>query len=320
MIMNNILRAIKENQKIGITFHSSPDGDSLGSALGLLLGLRKLNKDAYIISKEVIPDSFKYLPSSHLIDGNTAEVTEDTEVVIVLDCGDVKRISAHLNIKNKEYITINIDHHLSNELYADLNYVDSNSAAVSEIIYQMLKMLGIKLDKAIAECLYTSLVTDTGSFKFSGTTSVTHMVAGDLINTGFDFNRIHRLIFENIKYKKVKLIGNAIENLHLIKNKICVITLQQNVFSNLGLDDRVDTSDIINLGLEIDTVTVAALFKESPDGIKISLRSKEHIDVRKIAEKYNGGGHKKASGLFLKDKTLEEATKLIINDLEKELI
>lgn len=316
MIMNNILKKIKESNRIAITFHESPDGDSLGSALALMQGLNKLNKEVYILSKEKVPESFSFLPCSEEIDGLKHEVINETQCVIVLDCGDVKRINANLDFENRKYTLINIDHHMSNELYADLNYVDTNAAAVSEIVYQMLKIIGINITKDMAVCLYTSLITDTGAFKYSSTTSVTHAIAGDLVNTGIDFSEIHRIIYENKNFERIKFFGKAIEKMELVGDKICVITITKDMLLQNGNAKDTDTSDIIAFAMQIDTVEVALLIKETEVGIKASLRSKSKVDVRKIAEKFGGGGHIKASGLAMNDKTVEEARELIINEVE----
>lgn len=316
MIMNNILKKIKESNRIAITFHESPDGDSLGSALALMQGLNKLNKEVYILSKEKAPESFSFLPCSEEIDGLKHEVINETQCVIVLDCGDVKRINANLDFENRKYTLINIDHHMSNELYADLNYVDTNAAAVSEIVYQMLKIIGINITKDMAVCLYTSLITDTGAFKYSSTTSVTHAIAGDLVNTGIDFSEIHRIIYENKNFERIKFFGKAIEKMELVGDKICVITITKDMLLQNGNAKDIDTSDIIAFAMQIDTVEVALLIKETEAGIKASLRSKSKVDVRKIAEKFGGGGHIKASGLAMSDKTVEEARELIINEVE----
>ncbi|NMM65696.1 bifunctional oligoribonuclease/PAP phosphatase NrnA [Clostridium sp. P21] len=319
MIMNNILKEIKESNRIAITFHESPDGDSLGSALALMQGLKELNKEVYILCKEKVPESFAFLPCSEQIEGLKCDVISETECVIVLDCGDVKRINANLNLENREYTLINIDHHLSNELYADLNYVDTNAAAVGEIVYQMLKIMGVKITKNIAACLYTSLITDTGAFKYSSTTLVTHTIAGDLISTGIDFSGIHRIIFENKKFERIKFYGKAIENMELVGDKICVITITKDMLLQNGNVKDTDTSDIIAFAMQIDTIEVALLVKETDSGIKASLRSKSKVDVRKIAEKFDGGGHIKASGLAIKDKSIEKAKDLILKEIRNSL-
>ena len=145
--IHDIINKIKIFKRIAITFHTSPDGDSLGSALALLIGLRKLKKDVYIISKEVIPQTFSFLPCSNEIDGERSKPFEDTECVIVLDCGNYKRINADLKLPNKKYELINLDHHLSNDLYGDINFIDTKASAVGEIIYEVLKLLNVGLDK-----------------------------------------------------------------------------------------------------------------------------------------------------------------------------
>lgn len=316
MIMNNILGKIRESNKIAITFHVSPDGDSLGSSLALMQGLKKIGKEAYILSKEEVPMDFKFLPCSDMINGKRYTVLPGTECVIVLDCGDVKRINADLNMDANEYTLINIDHHISNDLYGDLNYVDTNASAMSETVYQMLRIMGIKIDKDMATCLYTSLITDTGSFKYSGTTSVTHTIAGDLINTGIDFSEIHRTVFDNKKFDRIKLYGKAIENMDLIGKEICIMTITKQMLSELGLNGETDTSDIINIGMQIDTVETTALIKEADDGVKVSLRSKSKVDVRKVAESFGGGGHVRAAGLKIENKTVDEARELLVKKLK----
>lgn len=317
--MNNILKKIKESNRIAITFHTSPDGDSLGTSLALMQGLSKKGKEVYILSKEEIPESFRFLPCSELIDGKNSKVLPDTECVIVLDCGDVKRINADLDFENKKYTLINIDHHMTNELYGDLNYVDTNASAMSETIYQMLRIMGIDIDKDMAKCLYTSLITDTGSFKYSGTTSVTHTIAGDLINTGIDFSEIHRIVFDNKKIETIKLYGKAIDNLEIVDEKICIIAITKEMFSELGIDENTDTSDIVNIGMQIDTVETSAIIKEKDNIVKVSLRSKSKVDVREIAEKFGGGGHIRAAGLAIENKTMDEVKSLIIEELKKAL-
>lgn len=319
MIMNDIINTLRKSNRIGITFHSSPDGDALGSTLALMQGLKKLGKDCYIISKDKAPGVYKFLPYIDNVNTSNGEVIEETDCVVVLDCGNLERISGNLKIDSKHYVLINMDHHLSNDLYGDFNFVDTNSASVGEIIYQIIRLMGIRMDKEMAICLYTSLVTDTGGFKFSNTTSVTHGIAGDLINIGIDFSEIHRIIFENKKYEKVKLQAKVIDTIELkFNNKFCIMELTKDMLEKIGVDAS-DTSDIVSIGMGIDVVEVCALLKENDDGVKISLRAKKDFDVRKIAEIFGGGGHTKAAGLLLKT-SLEEAKSIITKEVEKELI
>lgn len=319
MEINEVASRINLFKKIAITFHTSPDGDSLGSALALLIGLRKLKKEVYIISKEVIPQAFLFLPCSIEINGKATEPLVDTECVIVLDCGDFKRINANLCMVNKKFELINMDHHLSNDLYGDVNFVDTSASATSEIVYEVLRLLHVEIDKEISTCLYTSLLTDTGSFKHSSTTAVTHNIAGELINTGIEFSNIHRIIFENKKFEKIKFYGEVINNMTSELNaKVCIMYISKRILEKYESVSE-DTSDVITFGASIDTVEVTVLIKDTENGVKVSLRSKSIVDVSKIAEVFNGGGHIRAAGFFTEGNFDDTKAKLM-EILEKELI
>ncbi|WP_446899814.1 DHH family phosphoesterase [Clostridium sp. LBM24168] len=318
--IDNILEEIKKSNRLAITFHKSPDGDSIGSSLALFQGLKDLGKEVELLSMEEVPKDFKFLPFSSIIDGNTFEVKAGIDSVVVLDCGDKKRINAKLKFEDRRYKIINVDHHLTNEYYGDFNYVDTKAAAVSEIVYEILSRLGVNINENMAKCLYTSLITDTGSFKYPSTTERTHLIAGNLINKGFDFSKIHRIIFDNKEFEKVKLSGIAIENMKLVNDRICIIKVTKKMIADTVKDEDVDTHDIVNLGLKIINVEVSVMLKESDEKIKVSLRSKEIVDVRKIAERFDGGGHIRAAGLEIKDKNIDEAVDLIVDEIKKEMI
>lgn len=317
MHLNEIAKLIEQSTTIGITFHTSPDGDSLGSALALLIALKSKNKMAYIISQEKLPEDFSYLPFSNEIHGNLQEPIANTELIIVVDCGNKERINA--NLKSYKSTLINIDHHLSNDMYGDLNYVDIKAAAVAEIIYKLISILAIPVTKDIAICLYTSLLTDTGSFKYSNTTSRTHNIVAKLIDTSIDFTSIHRNIYENKSFKFLKLQGMVLENMYLLlDNKVCIMEINEKMLKDINYILE-DSSEIISYGLKVKGVEISVLFKEAPSGVKISFRSKDTADVRKIAEYFSGGGHSKASGAFIPNVTIEEAKKIVIPKLKDEL-
>lgn len=315
--MEKVIKAIKDSSHIGITFHQSPDGDSIGSSLALLQGLRTLGKQAYIISKEEVPSTFSYLLFSGEV-GLITEVKKETDLLIVLDCGDVKRINAELDLDSRSYKVINIDHHVSNEKYGDLNYVNTKAAAVGEIIYDLLLNLKVKITREIGEAIYTSLLTDTSSFKHSNTTNKTHEVAGALIDCGINFNKIQRRIFENKEFNKVKFFGKVIDTIHLILDgKVAFMEINDKMLQSCNLES-VDSSEVIHFGTMISDVEVVALFKEGKDGVKVSLRSKEFVDVNKIALSFNGGGHVRAAGLFYEG-ALEEIKHKLAEMLKDEL-
>lgn len=314
-MLKEVIETLKSSQKIGISFHTSPDGDSLGSSLALLQILKELNKEAYIICKESIPETFNFLPFSEEIEKNTTEPLDNTDCVVVLDCGNIERINGNIDLNNDKYIVLNVDHHKSNEEYGKINYVNSEAAAVGEIIYDIMEQLKVTLNKSIATCIYTSLLTDTGSFRHSNTTSKTHNIAGKLISTGFDFSQIHRIIFDNKSLNRIKLYGKIIEDLEVTNNgKIAFINAKKSYFEELNLENG-DASDLLTFGMKINTVEVVALFKEKDDILKVSLRSKQYVDAREIAESYGGGGHIRAAG-FASDKPLEQLKKELISKIE----
>lgn len=322
--LSDISKIISNSNKIGITYHVSPDGDAVGSALALLNGLKYLNKNAYLISKDIISDNLQFLKSSKEGNGLVTEPTEDTDIVIVVDCGNYERISAELQNFNKNII--NIDHHLSNDEYGDYNYVDTNAAATAEIIFELLEKLGIDFKdknqeiKEIGTCLYTSLVTDTGGFRHSNVTSRTHRIAAVLKDADVNNTYIYQNLFDNNSFEKIRLIGKSINNMELLfDRKVSLIKIPSSYGEELGIEIG-DTSDIISFGLQIKGVEVAVLVKETEGGAKASLRSKNDFDVRKIAEKFGGGGHAKASGIRLNGVTLDEAKDKILDEIEKELL
>lgn len=323
MSLNKIKDIILSAKKIGITYHVSPDGDAVGSVLALLNGLRALNKKCYVISKEALSENLRFLDGSNEVTGEIIRPTYDTDVVVVLDCGNMDRVCADLN--DFTGVLLNIDHHLSNDMYGTENYIDSNAAATAEIVYELLNLLGLDIGLKndtnihIGTCLYTSLVTDTGGFRHSNVTFKTHEIAANLKRIGVNNTYIYETLFDNKEFTRIKILGKAITNMKLeLNGKVAIIEIPKSFGDEFGVEVG-DTSDIISYGLQIKGVEVTVLIKESDDDVKASLRSKNHVDVRKIAGIFGGGGHIKASGLKIYDVSLEEAKKIILKEIEKEL-
>lgn len=323
MTLSQIAKFILEGKKIGITYHVSPDGDAVGSVLALLNGLKSLNRDCYVISKDTLSDNLQFLKSSEEVTGEITEPLEETDIVVVLDCGNLERVSA--NLEEFTGTIINIDHHLSNDKYGDVNYIDSNAAATAEIVYELLTIMGINFElendstKAIGTCIYTSIVTDTGAFRHSNVTERTHRIAASLKKIGVDNTFIYQSLFDNKEFSRIKVIGKALSKMELILNgKVALLEIDKNFTNDLGVDIG-DTSDIISYGLQIKGVEVTLLLKEVEDGVKASLRAKSYVDVRRIAEIFGGGGHVRASGIKIKNISMEEAKYEILNEIQKEL-
>ncbi|WP_195987776.1 bifunctional oligoribonuclease/PAP phosphatase NrnA [Clostridium sp. D53t1_180928_C8] len=323
MTLGQIAKFILEGKKIGITYHVSPDGDAVGSVLALFNALKSLNKDCYILSKDTLSDNLKFLKGSDEVTGEIIEPDDETDIVVVLDCGNLERVSA--NLKQFTGTIVNIDHHLSNDKYGDINYIDSNAAATAEIVFELLNLMGINFDEAnsvikdIGTCMYTSIVTDTGGYRHSNVTERTHKISAALKKIGVDNTFIYQSLFDNKDFSRIKLIGKALSNMQLILNgKVALLELDKAFTEDLGIDIG-DTSDIISYGLQIKGVEVTLLLKEVEDGVKASLRAKSYVDVRKIAEVFDGGGHIRASGIKIKNMSMEEAKYEILNEIQKEL-
>lgn len=296
-MFEQVIEEINKCESIGISFHVSPDGDSIGSSLALMLGLRKLGKKVNILCKENAPEVFNFLPSVEEINKSSGRLESNYDALIILDCGNVARINCDFDKgKGRYYRLLNLDHHVSNDYYGDVNFVDTQYSAMGEMIYLLLQKMNVDIDNDMTICLYTSIITDCGSFKYSNTTALTHKIAGALIEKRIDFPDIHRKIYENKKFPLVKLAGRLIDEMYLLfEGKLCVIEARKQVTEQLSVDPA-DVSDLVSLGTEIEGVEVVIFIKENEDKYKISLRSKTDYDVRKLAEKFGGGGHPKAAG------------------------
>ncbi len=297
MIYPKIISKIKESNKIAIMSHIMPDGDNVGSTLALYNALKKSGKDVHLILDDEIPKIYRFLKNSDKVE--RPGQYESFDAVIALDCGDANRLGkSRLYLENN--FVINIDHHISNDEFGNLNMIDSNAAATAEIIYQIIKILGIEMDREISECLYTGIVTDTGQFQYSNTTSVTHQIAGDLINNGVNASLMFERIYQNSSKEKVMLMKTALETLEFYHNdSISCISLTLEQMRKVNALEA-DSDGIINLARDIECVEVAIFLKElEPGKIKVGLRSKKLVDVASVSLQFGGGGHVRAAGCTL---------------------
>ncbi|MDP4092529.1 MAG: bifunctional oligoribonuclease/PAP phosphatase NrnA [Bacillota bacterium] len=318
MTLDNIVSTLKGAEKIAVLPHISIDGDSLGSSLALAMALKKLNKEVKIYLSEEIPYIYSFLSGKE----NTEIYTDQNivyDVAVALDCGDMGRLGERDFLFNSAKKTINIDHHKTNTEFAFLNYVDPKSSAVGEIIYQIIKMLGAGLDKAAAECLYVAIATDTGGFRYSNTTALTHQIISELINTGIDVSEISQKVFETSTLRKVKLMGFAIESLELFEHgKVACLTLTDQDMKKAEAVEE-DCDGIVNIARNIQGVEVAVMLRQRDNGeVKANLRSKAYVDVSVIAGMFSGGGHKRAAG-FTAAGRVEDIKSKLLDDIKEVL-
>ncbi len=317
MTAAKIAEILKEKSNFAITFHVMPDGDSVGSSLALYNVLKRSNKNVDVFSSDKVPDVFSYLPGYDSIKDCSLIGKNAYDALIIIDSGDYERIGKCADIKAN--ITVNIDHHATNDLYADINFVDMNSAAAGELIYQIIKLMEPEIQKDEAACLYTAILTDTGGFRYSNTTPLTHLIAGKLISTGIAFSGIHDIIYRNFEYDSIKLLGKVLESIELhCRGRIAFMKLLKSDIGNIDISN-ISTTDFINYGRDIKSVECAAFIKETGAGeFKVSLRSKNYVDVKSVCEKFGGGGHIRAAGCTIKG-NFENAKKSILDELAKAL-
>lgn len=288
-----IVQRIKDSQKIAITSHLRPDGDSICTALALYLMGRQLGKKMAIINQDRTPFPFNHFPNHELIQFGQIP-TKTYDMVILLECASVAR-SGQENIQ--DYFKVNIDHHHSNFYYADINWVDPEASAVAEMIFLLGQKLGIDMTPEISNSLYAAIISDTGSFQFSNTSARSFEVCFELINRGANPTEVSELLFNNNPAEKIKLLGQVLSTLRMNeKGNIAIITMYKRHLEALNLKE-IDTEDITTLARSIKGVEIVLFFKEiKKDTYRVSLRSKGEANAALIAEYFGGGGHLHAAG------------------------
>jgi len=317
--ISTIYSLIKDANKIAIFSHISPDGDALGSSLGFSIAIKKLGKTADIYLQDEVPCTYMFLPKSETVLKKSCEsMNTNYDLAIALDAGDLERLGdckeLFLNTKTR----INIDHHVTNTNFADYNYIEPHASSTGEIIYKIIKETSMNIDKNIAECLYVAIATDTGGFRYSNTSTFCMQAAAELINYKIDVSDISRRIFDMTSLTKVKLMGIAIDSLEIHGDgKIGLMVISNADMRRLKACND-DLDGIINIARNIIGIEAAALFIEKEIGkIKVNFRSNSYVDVAAIAKKFNGGGHIRAAGGTIEGKTIDEAKKLVLQELLK---
>ena len=322
MSLKKVVAHIKRNKHFLITTHTNPEGDALGSELALLFLLDKLGKRAVIANEDEVPYEYSFLPGAKRINKfKEALKAIDFDCSFILDCSDLKRCGdiCSLNLVNKPII--NIDHHISNEKFGDINWVEPYASACAELIYKLYKELAIPFDKDTATLLYTGIMTDTGSFHYSNTTSFTHKIASDLLKHKLDVPQIYNKIYGSIPYSDVQLLTRILPSMNLLcDGKIAWFQIKRSILKNRKITFDL-TEHILTFGRSIRDVEVVVLFKENPDtlnSVRVNLRSHGKVDVNKVARAFGGGGHKTASGCTIHGE-LNSVRKAVLKKIKESL-
>jgi len=310
-MLDRILHEIRVRHHFVVTSHARPDGDGIGSALACAQILRLMGKDAQVVMRDGIPRIYQNLPFADR--AIKAESVPANDAVIVLECDSTKR--AQLDGLDACFL-INIDHHASGRDFAHINWIDPRVMATAELVYRLARRACVPIDKDIATCLYTALMTDTGSFMFEGTNEHTFTVARELVLAGADPARCARSIYFGHSTAKMRLLGTALSNLHR-DGPLAWIWVTQEQMQRANATEE-DCEGLVNYALSMGDAQVAIFFRELPDKrYRVSLRSKGQVNVANVAEHFGGGGHKCASGCSL-DGPLSITVSRIVERLRQE--
>lgn len=313
--VDNLIEKILNSDNIYIASHVHPDGDNIGSILAMGLAIKKLGKKVRILKSDTIPSDYTFLPHVDLI--TDYDTVENIDLFIALDCSDIDRLGSNKELLEKSSFVINIDHHVTNTNFGDINLVDSTASATGEIVFSLINRMDIDIDKDIASCLYTAISTDTGSFKYESVTDRTHEIIAKLLRTGMDKDFINIKLYHSRSMERTNLFIKSFSTLTTYKDeKIAVVKVTQDMLNTTNTLME-DTEGIISFIRDIDSVEVACLLKEfDKKETKVSLRSKSFIDVSKISGEFDGGGHKRAAGCTINE-DISMSEKLIVEEILK---
>src|SRR5437660_10964744 len=296
-MLSQVVELIESKNCFGITSHVRPDGDSLGSSLGLYWLLRALEKDVEVIMRDAAPHAYRQLPGAEAI-RVTPSVDRPYDAVFVIECSDIDRPGL---IDLEKQFVVNIDHHSTTELFGAINWIDPTASAVGEMIYNLCKATGVRVTKEIAEGVYTALLTDTGSFHYSNTTERTFKIASELVRIGVRPAKTAEAIFGNYQWPKIELLSHVLATAKRDDTGHVAWMQQTLAMQNQTNASEEDAEGFVNYPLSVGEVEATALFKECSPGVyRTSLRSKGDVNVAKVAEQFGGGGHRNAAGCTLK--------------------
>lgn len=313
-----VAAALDRAQKVLLCGHEMPDGDSLGSVLALGLTLEKLGKKVTMAGPDPVPLMYSFLPGAErFVAGAPPGGGYDT--LVTLDCSVPERLGTGYRelLLSGEMSVINIDHHAGTVPFGTTRYVDRQAAAVGEIIFDLIELMGVELTTDVATCLYTAIITDTGSFRYDSITPDTHRRVAKLLDTGVPASRVNVMLYEDKPGAAIRLLGAALNTLNISPcGKVGWMTVSRKTLQDAGAEDE-HTEGLVNYARRIKGVEIGLLFRELADGrYKVSFRSKDFADVNRLAALFGGGGHTRAAGCVLRG-DLEDIKKRIVAEAVK---
>jgi len=317
--IEKIKDAIKKLDNFIVTSHINMEGDSLGSQLAMAGILKNMGKNFVLYDNDKIPDRYQFLPHVDLVKNRISSKTK-FDAAIVLDCPNLRRTGKVKSTVKKAGFIINIDHHVSNEKFGDINWIEKDTSSVGEMIYKLYKNIGCKITKEVALHLYISILTDTGSFNYSNTSSATHEIVSELLGHGIEPYSISKSIYENKTLGEIRLLGEVLSDIKVVLDgKVAYAVVHKKLFKKTNTTSTA-CENFVNFARSIKGVNVAVFFREDMKKDNLfhaSFRSSGKIDVNKVASFFGGGGHKNASGCILKG-NFEDAKRKVLKRIGDE--
>lgn len=318
-VPSQVTDALRRADNILVASHVFPDGDALGSQLGLGDILESLGKKVYYYCEEFVASMYEFMPGSEKLRNELPDIAQ-FDAAVAVDCGDRFRLGHERQTLLQIHPFVVIDHHAGHRDFGDVSWVESDRSSTAEMVFDLATALNADLSYNAAYCLYTAIVSDSGSFKYDSTSAYTFQVASNLLNRGVIPSEVAGKLYDNYSVNRLHLLEKVLGSLELYGDgQIAYITATNEMFAASGAKYE-DTEEFINLPRALRSVKVAAFFKETADDqIKVSLRAKGECDVSQVAANYGGGGHRNAAGYRVQDKALPEVKDQLLREIKRRL-
>ncbi|MBN1794687.1 MAG: bifunctional oligoribonuclease/PAP phosphatase NrnA [Candidatus Omnitrophica bacterium] len=318
MPLKEAVQALTERDTFVISSHVNLEGDAVGAQLAFFLLLQKMGKKAYLLNGEPIPEQFRFLPYVERAGVSPGDIPH-AEASIVLDCPTLDRTGPIQGFLGTFPCIVNIDHHISNQYFGSVNWVEGDRSSVGEMIYLLYQEIGIEVCREAALCMYVSIATDTGNFSYSNTSAQTHIIAAELIKRGLQPELIHNKLRGQVGVEDIRALAEVLCTLSVTADgSVAYLYLSRKTLEETGTK-MVNSEYYVDYARFIKGVKVGVFFRENDDGIvKVSLRSKGDLDVNRIAQLFGGGGHAAASGCELRG-TLREAIDTVVRTIQQHI-
>jgi len=319
-----IINHLIKSEKVLLASHIHPDGDAIGALLGLGLALEGISKDVVLYNESPIPAVYQFLPSIHRVKRDAGDISQ-YDTAVILDSSNLGRIGEIASRVSRGPVLINIDHHLTNTCFGDMQFIDPQASSSAEMVYRLIREMDIPINTGIAYAIYTGIMADTGSFRFSNTTAQAFEIAHEMVNCGADPYKVAHHVYETMSLNRIKLLNMLFDTIELSENgKMTVMTLTQKMLDATGTHID-DINGLIHYAKRIEHVRLAVMIFERGNGgdkrrgsrYHVSLRTDGSVDAAAIAASFGGGGHRNAAG-FDSRASLEDL-KSTIFDLSQSL-